>query len=223
MPKGVRVRVSPMTPMGKYIRVGARPLSEQIAHQIDLEVLKDLRKLAPKEELVMELSLHQCVFGPVLIGSDYRGRLISVEFGDDVEGCYRNFINTWGHKGNDRNSSVSVEPRKNMSLVNKVLDSINTGVLDTSVEVYTYGVGTYFQHQVWEGIRKIPPGETMTYQQLADAIQRPNSTRAIGNACALNPIGIFVPCHRVVRADGKEAGFKWGPGFKQKLLDRERI
>ena len=210
--------------MGKYIRIGNRPINEQIAHQIDLEILKDLRDAVPKEEPpIMELSLHQCVFGPVLIGSDDRGRLVSVEFGSDPDECYRNFINTWGHKSNSYSETVSVESRKNMRIVDKVLDSINTGVLDPSIEVYTYGVGTYFQHQVWEGIRKIPPGEVMSYHQLAEAIKRPNSTRAIGNACALNPIGVFVPCHRVVRADGKSNGFKWGEQLKQKLLDRERI
>ena len=210
--------------MGKYIPIHKRSIHEQICHQEDLEFFKAIRAtLPPKEELVMELSLHQCVFGPVLIGSDERGRLVSVEFGNDVEECYRNFINTWGHKGNDYNSSVSVESRKNMKIVDKVLDSINTGIIDPSVEVYLYGIGTYFQRQVWEGIRNIPIGEVMSYQQLADAIKRPNSTRAIGNACGMNPVGIFVPCHRVVRADGKSGGFKWGESFKQRLLDRERI
>lgn len=210
--------------MGKYIRIRNRPLSEQIAHEIDLEVFRDIRKsLPPKEDLVMELSLHQCVFGPVLIGSDDVGRLVSVEFGADADECYRNFINTWGHKGNDYNDSVVVTPRKNMRIVDKVLDSINTGIIDPSVEVNLYGIGTYFQRQVWEGIRKILPGEVLTYQQLADAIKRPNSTRAIGNACGMNPIGIFVPCHRVVRSDGKITGFKWGEDMKRKLLDREKI
>ncbi len=208
----------------KYVRIRNRPINEQIAHEIDLEVFRDIRKaLPPKEELVMELSLHQCVFGPVLIGSDSVGRLVSLEFGQDVDECYRNFINTWGHKGNDYNTSVKVEPRKNMQIVDKVIDSINSGVLDPSVVLNLHEMGTYFQRQVWEGIRQIPPGEVMTYQQLADAIKRPNSTRAIGNACGSNPIGIFVPCHRVVRADGKDVGFKWGLHLKRMLLDREKV
>lgn len=212
-----------MKKKSKYVRISARPLNEQIAHQIDLEILKEIRDAIPKEDLVMELSLHQCVFGPVLIGSDNVGRLLAVEFGTDMEDCYRNFINTWGKKSNDYNDSVVVEPRKNMQLVDKVLDSINTGVIDPSIELNLYGTGTYFQRQVWEGIRKIPAGEVMSYQQLAQAINRPNSTRAIGNACGTNPIGIFIPCHRVVRTDGKLSGFKWGNDLKQKLLNREKI
>ena len=214
-----------MTPiMGKYIPIAKRSVHEQICHQEDLACFKAIRdSLPPKEDLVMELSLHQCVFGPVLIGSDEQGRLLSLEFGDDVEGCYRNFINTWGRKGNDYNTSVVVEPRKNMQIVDKVIQSIDTGIIDSTVEVYLNGIGTYFQHQVWKGIRDIPPGETMSYQQLADAIKRPNSTRAIGNACGSNPVALFVPCHRIIRADGKSGGYKWGDNLKQKLLDREKI
>jgi hypothetical protein len=94
--------------MGKYIPIHKRSIHEQICHQEDLHFFKEIRKIIPKEDEVMELSLHQCVFGPVLIGSDDQGRLVSVEFGTDVEDCYRNFINTWGHKGNDYNTSVSV-------------------------------------------------------------------------------------------------------------------
>jgi len=210
--------------MGKYIPIHKRSIHEQICHQEDLAVFRAIRQaLPPKEALIMELSLHQCVFGPVLIGSDDVGRLVSVEFGSDMDECYRNFINTWGRKSNDYNDSVSVTPRKNFQIVDKVLNSINTGIIDPSIELNLFGTGTYFQRQVWEGIRKIPPGEVMSYQQLAQAINRPNSTRAIGNACGTNPIGIFIPCHRVVRIDGKLSGFKWGSDLKQKLLDREQI
>jgi O-6-methylguanine DNA methyltransferase len=209
--------------MGKYIPIHKRSIHEQICHQEDLHFFKEIRKIIPKEDEVMELSLHQCVFGPVLIGSDDQGRLVSVEFGTDVEDCYRNFINTWGHKGNDYNTSVSVEPRKNVQIVDKVLNSINTGIIDPSVEINLHKLGTYFQRQVWEGIKAIPYGETMSYQQLAVAIKRPNSTRAIGNACGMNPIAIFVPCHRVIRADGKNGGYRWGDDIKSKLLNRERI
>ena len=213
-----------MTPMGKYIPIHKRSIHEQIYHQEDLEVFKALRAaMPPKKDLVMELSLHQCVFGPVLIGSDDVGRLVSLEFGRDSDECYRNFINTWGRKSNDYNDSVNVAPRQNMKIVDKVLQSINTGIIDPSIELNLYGTGTYFQRQVWEGIRKIPAGEVMSYQQLAVAINRPNSTRAIGNACGINPIALFVPCHRVVRADGKDVGFKWGLHLKQMLLDREKI
>lgn len=172
----------------------------------------------------MELSLHQCVFGPILIGSDEQGRLCSVELGADVEECYRNFINTWGKAAAQyASSSVAVEARKNTAIVQKVIDSVNTGIIDPTVELNLYGVGTYFQREVWKALQKIAPGETMSYKEVADSIKRPNSTRAIGNACGSNPIAIFIPCHRVIRSDGKSGGFKWGDNIKQALLGREKI
>ena len=71
--------------------------------------------------------------------------------------------------------------------------------------------GTSFQMKVWDEIRKIPRGETRSYKEIADSIGNPGSSRAVANACASNPLPIFVPCHRVIRSDGKIGGYS-GPG-----------
>jgi len=81
---------------------------------------------------------------------------------------------------------------------------------------------TAFQMRVWEELRKIPYGETRTYTQVAAAIEQPNATRAVGRACATNPVSIVTPCHRVIRSDGSLGGYRWGLNRKQALLDRER-
>ena len=203
--------------MGKYIPIHKRSIHEQICHQEDLACFKAIRAaLPPKEQVQMELSLHNCVFGPVLIGS-HENKLVAVELGSDVDECYRNFINKWG------NSNPTVTPRVNMKIVHQVLTSIDTGIIDPSIELDLYGTGTYFQRKVWETLRTIQPGSTMSYQEIAKAMQRPDSARAIGTACGANPIAIIIPCHRAIRADGKPGGFKWGEDTKRKLLDRERI
>ena len=62
--------------------------------------------------------------------------------------------------------------------------------------------GTSFQKLVWRELLSIPLGETRTYKQIADAIGKPSSSRAVANACAANPYAPFVPCHRVIRSDG---------------------
>ncbi|MEC7708301.1 MAG: methylated-DNA--[protein]-cysteine S-methyltransferase [Candidatus Thermoplasmatota archaeon] len=72
-------------------------------------------------------------------------------------------------------------------------------------------IGTPFQVRVWEEIRKIPHGETRTYKGIAEAIGDPSSYRAVANACGSNPIPISVPCHRVIRSDGRLGGYS-GPG-----------
>jgi len=82
--------------------------------------------------------------------------------------------------------------------------------------------GTAFQLQVWQALREIPQGETVSYQQLARAIGKPGAVRAVARACAANKLAIIIPCHRVVRGDGALAGYRWGTARKARLLQRER-
>jgi len=78
--------------------------------------------------------------------------------------------------------------------------------------------GTVFQQQVWQAIADIPPGKTKTYGELAQAIGRLRAYRAVANACGQNPIPIFIPCHRVVAANGRIGGFSAGLAWKKLLL-----
>ena len=85
--------------------------------------------------------------------------------------------------------------------------------------------GTEFQRSVWEQLLAIPRGETRTYKQIAEAIGRPRSSRAVANACGSNPLPIRVPCHRAVRSDGSLGGYsgEGGIGTKEKLLREEGV
>lgn len=83
-------------------------------------------------------------------------------------------------------------------------------------------VGTPFQRTVWAALQEIPYGETRSYGQLAERIGRPGAARAVGLANGRNPIGIIVPCHRVVGASGDLTGYGGGLERKQHLLDFER-
>lgn len=80
---------------------------------------------------------------------------------------------------------------------------------------------TAFQRRVWQELQKIPRGATRTYTQVARALGKPRSVRAVARACATNPVSIVVPCHRVIRMDGTLAGYRWGLQRKEKLLERE--
>lgn len=84
--------------------------------------------------------------------------------------------------------------------------------------------GTEFQQEVWNALLTIPYGETRSYQDIAILINRPKATRAVGQACKRNPIGIVVPCHRVIGKDGSMTGYS-GKEYidtKRKLLEHER-
>ena len=81
--------------------------------------------------------------------------------------------------------------------------------------------GTDFMQEVWQALRDIPVGATLSYGEVARRIGAPASARAVALACAANMLAVAVPCHRVVRADGNLSGYRWGVERKRALLARE--
>ncbi|GAA1199392.1 methylated-DNA--[protein]-cysteine S-methyltransferase [Brevibacterium paucivorans] len=81
---------------------------------------------------------------------------------------------------------------------------------------------TYFRRAVLEHLVTIPYGETCTYTQVAEAVGRPRAVRAVGSACATNPVPIVIPCHRVLRSDGSLGGYAGGLDMKRTLLELEQ-
>ncbi|MEG1052916.1 MAG: methylated-DNA--[protein]-cysteine S-methyltransferase, partial [Janthinobacterium sp.] len=81
--------------------------------------------------------------------------------------------------------------------------------------------GTVFQQRVWQALREIPAGSTVSYAELARRIGTPQGARAVAGACAANALAVAIPCHRVVRNDGALSGYRWGVERKQALLERE--
>jgi methylated-DNA-[protein]-cysteine S-methyltransferase len=82
--------------------------------------------------------------------------------------------------------------------------------------------GTEFQRSVWNALLQVPYGATASYLQIARAIGRERAVRAVGNACRANPIGIIVPCHRIIGSDGSLVGYYGGISLKQRLLELEQ-
>lgn len=83
--------------------------------------------------------------------------------------------------------------------------------------------GTEFQQKVWEALREVPAGQTVSYGDVARRIGQPQAVRAVAGACAANALAVVVPCHRVRRADGGLAGYRWGVEWKRTLLAREAV
>lgn len=82
--------------------------------------------------------------------------------------------------------------------------------------------GTAFQEAVWQELRRIPPGETRSYAQIAAAVGKPGAVRAAGSANGANNVAVLIPCHRVVRTDGSLGGYAYGIDRKARLLEREK-
>ncbi len=83
-------------------------------------------------------------------------------------------------------------------------------------------IGTEFQRKVWEKVGEIPYGELKSYKWIAGEIGNPNGVRAVGNAVGKNPVPPIIPCHRVIRSDGKLGGFSSGIALKKWLLKLEK-
>lgn len=79
-----------------------------------------------------------------------------------------------------------------------------------------------FQMRVWETLRKIPYGETVSYQEIAEKLGNKNAVRAVASACAKNRVALVIPCHRVVRSNGDLSGYRWGVERKKTILEREK-
>jgi AraC family transcriptional regulator of adaptative response/methylated-DNA-[protein]-cysteine methyltransferase len=104
--------------------------------------------------------------------------------------------------------------------VKKILSHLdhNEPHLDLPLDIRS----TAFQRQVWERLRAIPYGQTVSYGEVAKALGKPGAVRAVGRACATNPVALVIPCHRVVREDKSLGGYRWGLERKKKLLEREK-
>lgn len=98
--------------------------------------------------------------------------------------------------------------------------------METKLETFTIPIdvyGTAFQLAVWNTVREIPYGETHSYSEIAERIQKPNAVRAVGTAVGANPLLITIPCHRVIGKNGKLTGFRGGLAMKKELLKLEAL
>ena len=95
------------------------------------------------------------------------------------------------------------------------------GDLGAIDEVAVMQSGTAMQEAGWDALRRIAPGSPLSYAGFAAQLHHPGAVRAAASICARNAPALFVPCHRVVRADGSMGGFAWGVDVKRRLLDRE--
>ena len=115
---------------------------------------------------------------------------------------------------------VSKAPRQ--SKVSDTLSAYFSGDLNCIDSLKVKFEGTPFQNSVWQALRKIPCGETRSYQQLANEIGNPKAVRAVGMANGANPVGIVVPCHRVIGSNGTLTGYAGGIERKRWLLKHEQ-
>ena len=152
--------------------------------------------------------------GPIVIVANTAG-LVAVDFGEPDE-------RLWGLLRR-RFGPIAAEPTSDPLGASSAMRAYLAGRLDALDDLPVDAGGTPFQQECWAALRTIPPGTTWSYRQLATRIGRPAAVRAVGLANGANPVGIVVPCHRVIGADGSLTGYGGGLERKRWLLEHEGV
>jgi AraC family transcriptional regulator of adaptative response/methylated-DNA-[protein]-cysteine methyltransferase len=158
-------------------------------------------------------AIGQCSLGAILVAATAKG-ICAILIGDDPDALARDMQDRFPHAdlvGGD----PAFEDR-----VARVVGFVEAPALGLDLPLDIRG--TAFQQRVWDALRAIPPGETVSYATLAGRLGVPSGHRAVAGACAANALAVAIPCHRVVRSDGGLSGYRWGVARKQMLLDREK-
>lgn len=161
---------------------------------------------------LIRFAVGQCSLGAILVAQSLRG-ICAILLGDDPACLVRDLQDRFPRAelvGGD----VAFE-----SLVAQVVGFVETPAIGWHLPLDVQA--TAFQERVWRALREIPPGETVSYAELARRIGSPRAVRAVARACASNPVAVAIPCHRVVRQDGALGGYRWGIDRKRELLRRE--
>ena len=160
----------------------------------------------------IRFAVGEASLGSILVASSDKG-VVAILMGEDPDALLRDLQDRFA------NAQLIGGEQDYEQLVAAVVGFIEapaTG-LDLPLDVR----GTAFQQRVWEALRKIPAGQTVSYAQLATLIGSPTAVRAVAGACAANHIAVAIPCHRVVRSDGALSGYAWGVERKRELIKRE--
>ncbi len=160
----------------------------------------------------IRFAIGACSLGAILVAATDKG-ICAILMGDDPELLARDLQDRFP-RAELRGAEAEFE-----ATVAKVVGFVESpGIgLDLPLDVR----GTAFQQRVWQALRAIPSGSTVSYAELAERVGIPSGARAIAGACAANPVAVAIPCHRVVRQDGSISGYRWGVERKAALLKRE--
>jgi methylated-DNA-[protein]-cysteine S-methyltransferase len=156
-----------------------------------------------------------CPLGTITLITDDAGNLRALDF-DDYDERMRRLLRL--HYGD-----VTVEMGTAPGDIRKAMAAYFEGDFAATDAIRCATAGSAFQREVWAMLKQIPPSTTWSYGQLAKRLGKPNASRAVGLANGSNPIGIVVPCHRVIGANGTLTGYGGGLHRKRWLLQHEGV
>jgi AraC family transcriptional regulator of adaptative response/methylated-DNA-[protein]-cysteine methyltransferase len=160
----------------------------------------------------VRFALGKCALGSILVAMSARG-VLEIAFGDDPDVLARAFQERYPQVELINGDS---EFEETVAKVIRFIEMPASG-LDLPLDLR----GTAFQQRVWRALQQIPAGAKVSYTEIAERIGAPKSVRAVAAAIAANRLAVAIPCHRVIRADGRLSDYRWGVERKAELLRRE--
>ncbi len=160
----------------------------------------------------IRFAVGQCSLGAVLVAASAQG-VCAILLGDDPQALVRDLQDRF------RTACLIGADHGFEQWVAQVVGLIESPKMGLALPLDIRG--TAFQQRVWQALRDIPAGQTVSYTEIARRIGSPQAVRAVAGACAANPLAVAIPCHRVVRNDGALSGYRWGIERKRILLYRE--
>lgn len=152
--------------------------------------------------------------GTVLVAASDKG-VAAILMGDNGTKLQQELVKTFPSA---RPAAAEAGFEEMMVKVVAFLDAPSKG-LDLPLDIR----GSTLERAVWQALRAVNLGETVTYGQIAKALPMPATAQEVGAACAANVLAVAIPCHRVIKADGSISGYRWGVDRKRKLLNREAV
>lgn len=153
-----------------------------------------------------------CALGRMIVAATERG-IAFLGFGENDGKLLAEL------QGDFPNAGIAADDGKLADWIDAIRAELDGGAPASHVPLDV--AATAFQARVWQALRAIPKGETRTYGEIAEQLGKPKAARAVGRACATNPVSLIVPCHRAVGSSGSLTGYRWGVERKKKLLEKE--
>jgi AraC family transcriptional regulator, regulatory protein of adaptative response / methylated-DNA-[protein]-cysteine methyltransferase len=168
---------------------------------------------AKGKNMKINYTITDCRLGKLLVARTAKG-VCAVTFGEDEKLLAENLSSEY------KNAEITNDNADLKEFVEALLANLEgtRKSLDLPLDLQA----TAFQMRVWELLRKIPYGETVSYSDIAEKLGNKNAVRAVATACAANRVALVIPCHRVVGKSGDLSGYRWGVGRKKAILEGEQ-
>jgi len=165
------------------------------------------------KNMKINYTIADCDLGKLLVARTAKG-VCAVTFGDDERVLKENLFSEY------KNAEIIEESANLKEYIGAILLNLEgkNKTLDLPLDLQA----TAFQMRVWEVLRKIPYGETVSYADVAETLGNKNAVRAVATACAANRVALVIPCHRVIGKNGNPSGYRWGIERKKQILENEK-